>query len=194
VRRAAAITLFLLAFPGSPAIAAAAPPEEPSARPAPAPPPARAARRRDPPIGVALGAGIATAMIPLALGAMHTAGAVSDESRNAGLIVAGAGIALAPIAAHIVLGEWKRAAIFGAAPLAAEIATIAYLAARPDAVFKGTPVTRTAWGAIFSLDLFGAAIGLVDVMLAGERWQRRDLAIVPSVGQGRFGLALGGVL
>jgi hypothetical protein len=150
-------------------------------------------------------AGAATAFIPLVLGGVRAATASSPGARDIGYTVGGVGPALSPIVAHAVLGEWARAAAFGAPTVASEIGLSAYLAANPDAVFNGTVGSRTAFAIIFSVDLFGAAFGIVDVMMARERWLERqkkgssasllhDLTISPRVGGGQVGLALGGAL
>ncbi|MFT3775225.1 MAG: hypothetical protein QM820_58500 [Minicystis sp.] len=154
----------------------------------------------DPPVGIALATGAATALIPLALGATHTASVTSYPSRNAGFLVAGAGLALSPIIAHIVVGEYARAAAFGAAPIAAEIAMITLTSVNPNAVFAGTTVTRTTFGFLFSVGVFGAALGLVDVALARDRARDRlpkplrGLHLSPVIGGGGAGLSLGGTL
>ena len=178
---------FLLASMASPGRSFAAPPD--------------AAPSAAPPIALAITAGVATALIPLALGASHTAGAVSDASRDAGYVVAGAGFALAPVVAHVALGEWRRAAAFGAAPLAAELGIIALVSAFPDAVFHRTVGSRTAFALLFSVDVFAAALGLVDVMLAGDRARAARTApalggvtIVPSIGRDHGGILIGGRL
>jgi hypothetical protein len=165
-----------------------------------------AARSAEPPVEVAVIAGAATALVPMVLGAMHIAAqpqtAATDGPRNVGFAVSGVGPALAPIVAHAVLGEWKRAAVFGAIPVAAEIGLCAYLQAMPDAVFQGSKGSRLGFALIYSADLFGAALGMVDVMMARERARldRRGpdilgrVRLVPSVGPGRAGLVLGGTL
>lgn len=150
-------------------------------------------------MGIALATGAATALLPLAIGAMATANApvYAYGLRNSGYVVAGAGLVLAPIVAHIVVGEWKRAAAFGAAPFAAEIAMIALVSAKPDAVFSGNMLSRASFGLLFAVDAFGAALGLVDVALAGERARSRKLGgltIVPRVGGGQIGIVVGGTL
>jgi hypothetical protein len=194
VRRTASFPLLLLlAAAASPRSAAAAPPDPPD-------PP----RRADPPIGVAIVAGVATALFPVALGAMYTASAGSDGQRNVGYVVGGAGLSLSPLAAHAVLGEWERAAAFGAVPVASEIAMCALVTAQPDAVFHGTVLSRTSFGILYSFDVFGAAAGIVDVMVAAERrspdgkrsawWPLPHVTLAPSVGRTHAGLVLGGTL
>jgi hypothetical protein len=161
-----------------PARAAAAPPETP-----------------EPPVVLALGAGMATVMLPLVLGVTHTADATSDASRVTGLAVAGVGCALAPFVSHAVLGEYARGAAFSAVPLAAEIGVVSLVTAMPDAVFHGTQLSRTTFGILFSFDVFGAALGLIDVALAPERGRKHGgLTVVPSVGRGHAGILVGGTL
>ncbi len=180
----------------APRSAAAAPPEPPN-------PP-----RREPPVVVALLAGVATALFPLALGAMHTAGessnAPTDGPRNVGFAVAGAGFALSPFVAHVTLGEWDRAAAFAAAPVASELTICTLLTLQPDTVFHGTVGSRLTFGILFTADVLGAAVGLVDVMMAGERahpagkrasgWPLHGVTLAPAVGRGSEGIILGGTL
>ncbi len=194
MRRAACLALVLLllaaADPGSAAAAGPDPPDPP---------------RGDPPVTLALVAGMATAIVPLVLGALHTASASvnTDGPRDVGYAVGGVGPVLAPIVAHAVLGEWKRAAFFGAIPLAGEVGVCALIAAQPDAVFHGTTLSRTSFAVFYSLDIFGAALGLVDVMMARERLGggavrsakgAPSFVLAPSVGRGHAGLVLGGSL
>lgn len=162
MRRAASSLLLVLLAAVAPRSALAAPPDPLD------PPP-----RPEPPVVVALVAGVATALFPLALGAMHTAGAdpnaLTDGPRNVGFAVAGVGFALSPLAAHVALGEWDRAAAFAAVPVASEIAMSTLFAARPETVFHGTVGSRTTFALLFTADVLGAALGLVDVMMASER-------------------------
>jgi hypothetical protein len=193
VRRAARFALIALLVAAAPRSAAAAGPDPPD------PPHA------DPPVTLALLAGMATAVVPLVLGALHTASARTDTDgpRDVGYAVGGVGPVLAPIVAHAVLGEYKRAAVFGIAPMAGEIALCALMAAHPDAVFHGTTASRTSFAVFYSLDIFGAAFGLVDVMMVRERAgggaarsakAPLPLVLSPNVGRGHVGLVLGGSL
>lgn len=160
--------------------------------------------RAEPPVAVAVVSGAVTALVPMVLGVMHIAAQspTADGPRNVGFAVSGVGPALAPIVAHAVLGEWKRAAVFGAAPVAAEIGICAYVAAMPDSVFHGTKGSRTGFGLLYTAELLTSAVGLVDVMMARERARldRRGphilggLRVMPSVGPGHAGIVLGGTL
>jgi hypothetical protein len=150
--------------------------------------------------------GAATALVPVAIGATMADRGKDDPAKNAGLILAGGGLALSPFTAHAVNGEWKRAAAFSAVPVATEIAISIFLTARPDAVYQGTKVTRTVFGILFTADVFIAALGLVDASFAGDRKRERaSLApaksaapglryVSPTVAGGGFGLTLGGTL
>jgi hypothetical protein len=197
VRRSA--FFFAVALGGAlwPGRVAAAPPEGADASGPPAP---------EPPVALAVVAGVVTAFVPMVIGALHVANAptTTDGPRDVGYAVAGVGPALSPIIAHSVLGEWKRAAAFGAPTVASEIAVCAFVAIEPDGVFHGTVGSRTAFGLLFSADVFGAAIGIVDVMMARERWSPRgrraarapwrDVSFAPRIGRGQAGFVLGGTL
>jgi hypothetical protein len=142
-------------------------------------------------------------LLPLILGVTHTADSVSDPARDAGFAVAGVGCALAPFVSHVVLGEYARGAAFSAVPVAAELGVVALVTARPDAIFHGTQLSRTTFGVLFSFDVFGAALGLIDAAMAPERARalagggaRRPsgVTIVPSLGRGHAGILVGGTL
>jgi hypothetical protein len=160
----------------------------------------------EPPVAVAVVAGLATTLLPLVIGVGFVAGqgqtAATDGQRNVGFAVSGVGPALGPIVAHVVLGEWARAAAFGAAPVAAEVGLCAYVKAMPDSVFQGTAGTRLGFGLLYSADIFGAALGIVDVMMARERWRQErrgagvlgGLRVAPRVSADHVGIVVGGAL
>jgi hypothetical protein len=197
----------LLASLASVSSEAAADPIAPLAAPAPVAPVAAIASDDDDNSGLlAFVTGAVTALVPVAIGATMADRGKDDPAKNAGLIVAGAGVALSPFTAHAVAGEWKRAAAFSAVPVASEIAISILLSARPDAVYQGTKVTRTVFGILFTTNVFVAALGLVDASFAGDRQRERArLApaksaapslryVSPTVAGGGFGLTLGGTL
>lgn len=148
------------------------------------------ARPGEPPVLVAVAAGAVTAMIPVILGGTHAATGETLASKNVGLSVAGFGLALAPIISHVVVGEWKRAAAFGALPTATAIGAAVLLASRDDAVFDGTTLSRSTFGALFSLTVFSSALGVVDAALAGERARAPGLIVAPTLGKGHFGIGI----
>lgn len=150
--------------------------------------------------------GAVTALIPMAIGATIADRGKDDPAKNVGLLVAGAGLALSPFTAHAVAGEWKRGAAFSAVPVATEIAISVLLATRPDAVYHGDKASRTAFGILFTADVFIAALGLVDASFAGDRKRERAAHppaksaaprlryVAPTAPGGGFGLTLGGTL
>lgn len=159
-----------------------------------------AADTGEPPVGVALAAGAASALLPMTLGAMHTANAPvrAYGLRNVGYIVAGAGLVLAPIVSHVIVGEYKRAAAFGALPVAAQIAMTTLVAVKPDAIFSGNMGSRAAFGLTFAASAFNTAFALVDVALAGERARASaapkagSIGVAPMIGGGQIGMVAGG--
>jgi hypothetical protein len=188
VRRPASFALPLLLVATSPA-SAADPPDAPL--------------RAEPPVAIAVVAGIATALVPLIIGGMYIAAHQDDGPRDVGVAVSGVGAALSPIVAHAILGEWKRAAVFGALPVASEIGLSVFLATAPDSAFHGTQGTRTAFGLLYTADLFGAALSMVDVMMARDRARSGAIrsaggplrvVVSPAVGRGQAGIVLGGSL
>jgi hypothetical protein len=175
----------------------------PAAEAAPLAPLSDVPKGVDPPVATAVVASMATILVPLVIGVSFVTAqaqiAATDGLRNAGFAVSGVGPALAPIVGHVVLGEWGRAAAFGAPTVAAEIALSAYLAAMPDAAFQGTAGTRLGFGMIYTADLLGAAIGILDVMMVRERRRRGPgplggVHAIPVLGAGRAGIAVGGAL
>ena len=116
---------------------AAADPIAPLAAPAPVAPVTTTASDDDDSGLLAFVTGAATALVPVAIGATMADRGKDDPAKNAGLILAGGGLALSPFTAHAVNGEWKRAAVFSAVPVATEIAISIFLTARPDAVYQG---------------------------------------------------------
>ena len=194
MRRTALLLLASLSGAAWPKAAEAAPLAE--APPAEAPRPA-------PPVTIAVVAGMVTALVPLVIGVSFVAAqnqvAATDGLRNVGFAVSGVGPALAPIVGHVVLGEWGRAAAFGAPTVAAEVGLSVFMAAMPDGVFQGTPTSRTSFGLIYTADILGAAIGMVDVMMAHERARHgksplAGVRVIPTVSPGRAGLVVGGAL
>lgn len=186
----------------------AAPPGEGPLVPAPPPPDPRltaapAAPAEAPPAELAMMAGAGAAMIPITLGAVLTSSGTTDAAKDRGLAVVGAGFAIAPLVSHMVLGEWKRAAIFTAVPVLSEVGMIALFSSRSDAVFHGTELSRTTFGTLMCFDAFFSVLGVVDAALASSqnpkgRWgfgsRGRGVLVSPTVTAGRFGITVGGAL
>src|SRR5262245_50064231 len=106
--------------------------------------PARAAKPdSDPPVALSIAAGVATALVPLAVGGGMIASSGDGQTRIAGLMVLEAGLALAPIVSHAVAREGRRALLFGALPVASAAAMAVYTALTPDVLVDlGVPSHR----------------------------------------------------
>lgn len=148
----------------------------------------------EPSAGLALMTGAAAAMIPIALGAALMSSGSASAEKNLGFGIAGAGFVLAPIVSHAVLGEFRRAALFGALPALSEIGMVVVMAAREDAVFHGTTVSRTTFGALFCADVVFSMVGLIDAAMAGDRARGRGFTLAPSIAHDRIGLTAFGAL
>jgi hypothetical protein len=141
-------------------------------------------------------AGAASAMIPTILGAAMASGGTTDAEKDRGMAVIGAAFVLPPLVSHAVLGEWKRGTMFTIIPALSELGMVSLLASRSDAVFHGTMLSRTTFGALLCADIFFSALGVVDAALAGNqnpagRW---GVVIAPTVAANRVGITVGGPL
>src|SRR6185295_509359 len=107
-----------------------------------------------------------------------------------------AGLALAPIASHAIAGEFDRAAMFGAAPIAGVIGAALMIERAPVLLGHGQLEERRVLALCYGITLLSSAIGLFDTLNAGERQRERErsLAIAPWVSRDHFGVALGGWL
>lgn len=143
-----------------------------------------------------------TALVPIGIGAASMAHVTSLSNKNIGFVFAGAGLVVAPLLAHGVVGEWERGTWFCLPSLGAEAGMIAIAMARPDAVFEGTRLTRTFFVGLFTASLFTSAAGIVDAALVGDRSEgygtfgkhpARSIhitSIAPGAGDSPFGLTL----
>jgi hypothetical protein len=142
-----------------------------------------------------LGTGCGLMLASMAVGGGVAAGLDTERSRKTGMEILAGGLALAPLASHLVAGEWKRAAFFGGISLGlAAFTTVAV--ERTSAVVEGPSyVSRIPFGIAVASQVVFSTIGLIDSMMAGERARgRQRLALVPLVADGNLGLALGGAL
>lgn len=138
----------------------------------------------------ALGVGFATLAFPVGIGAVRTATGTTSGQKNAGFMIAGAGLALAPVSAHVVVGEIGRGVALGIPPAIGEMGIVSLFAANEDAAFHGSETTRTTFGALFTLAIVGAAVGLVDASLAGDRLPA--VSVTPRAGGAA--ISIGGAL
>jgi hypothetical protein len=183
----------VLAQPVSPAVS----PQAPSAAASPvaesaAPPPAPARRPRlRPSVAWSVIAGLATALVPMAIGGSLLP--YDDENlKHVGLYIMQAGFTLTPLVSHAVAGEWARGAVFAIPGVVAEVGMAAVLAVKPEVATYGEPASRVPFASFLGLSLLGAGAGIIDSFLAGERWDRHHLALMPTASADRLGLSLSG--
>jgi hypothetical protein len=145
----------------------------------------------DPTTGLVAGAAVLVASFTV--GATFLATAEGDNGpSNAGWMIMQSGFALAPLAAHGVLGEWGRGLAFSALPTATTAGTLALFEAQPGTILHGSlPQQRFLWG-LFGVGLASSVVGIVDATLAAPRIG--PVAIAPAIGPGHLGIELGGSL
>ena len=162
-------------------------------------PPADLPETPGPKVAWGLVAGTLTAMVPLAIGSGLYAESANDNHRKAATVTIAYGMTLAPIVSHLVVHEWKRAAIFGVVPLVCAFGVNALLELQPSATNYGSRGGRWAYGLLMSLNVVSAGIGIIDTLGARLRYEDRLAAErrvaripvlpAPIVTQGGGGLA-----
>ncbi|HEY2746819.1 MAG TPA: hypothetical protein VGL86_19455 [Polyangia bacterium] len=146
----------------------------------------------EPPVGLAVGTGTGVALVTMLAGGVLYATNNDNGLRRTAAYVAFSGLLVAPIAAHLVVREYKRAAIFAALPLAAFVANAAVFAVDPQVTTYGSASTRVTFGIALTAATVGATVGLADCFGAGERWHRRHrVMLAPAIGPSTAGVALG---
>ena len=111
----------------------------------------------------AFAAGAAALAMPLAIGGVRMASTTrGDGWKNRGWLIAGAGLSLAPVAAHLAVRSYDRAALFGAVPAAATIGLGVEVAVNPNALYDGDTGSRTLFAFLFSGTLIVSALGVLD--------------------------------
>jgi hypothetical protein len=152
------------------------------------------ARAADPDPALAFVAGAAISLAGFVAGSTVLATGGDDSGRsNAGWLVIEGGLALAPLAAHGVTGEWGRGAAFTAAPAAMLAGTATLFGLEPGTVDHGTlPQQRVMW-ALFGAAIVSSMAGVVDAMFALDR-RRAGVHVAPAVGVGQLGVQIRGVL
>jgi hypothetical protein len=139
---------------------------------------AASADEREPPVAVAVGAGTGIALVPLLAGAVLWSSSQDDDLHRTGMLVAMAGLTAAPVVAHLVVREYKRALIFAALPLAGLIANIIVMEVEPQVTTYGNPETRVSFGIALSAGIVGATVGIADTFAAPDRWRRAHAGTV----------------
>ena len=151
-----------------------------------------AAEENPPPTAWATVGGAATALVPVAVGGALFAGSDDDGVHRASIYLMMAGLTVAPALSHLLVREYKRAAVFAALPLAALITNTILFQIEPDVTTYGSPEGRTVYGVALAAGVLGAVVGLGDTFGATDRWRARHPIVMPTVGSGSVGLALGG--
>jgi hypothetical protein len=147
----------------------------------------------DPPIAGAALAGIATLVLPLAVGTSILAQGDALDHPQLSFHVIDAGFALAPLVTHAILGEGRRGLFFSAISAGLALSTSLFLENSPDLIQHGEVATRVPFAVLFSLALFSSGIGVGDCFFARDRAASARVALVPMRADGALGLGLGGV-
>jgi hypothetical protein len=144
-----------------------------------------------------LGVGVATALVPAAVGASLYSAGDDFQSKHAGVYLLCGGLALAPVASHLIAREYGRALLFGALPLASMAGMVGLVESHPDVLFEGDVPRRVLFAVLISVDVLASTIGLADSLggpdRARARRRRAAFGVVPTVGAHTAGLSLGGV-
>jgi hypothetical protein len=127
----------------------------------------------EPRVGLGMGTGVALAVAPMIASGVIFADHDDVAGRQAALWVGLAGLTVAPAAGHLIVREWKRAALFTIAPFVGSALTMSMVYAYPDLLDHGTAPVRVTFGFGLSLAVVGAAVGLADLPGASDRWRRR---------------------
>jgi hypothetical protein len=157
---------------------------------------AETAEPSEPPVLASMVAGAGIALGSLAVGGAELAEHESQASRKPGAYTILYGLSLSPIVSHAIVGEWARAALFGAVPLATALSATALIEASPSLLVEGGLGSRRVLTLCYTLVLLSSAVGLYDSMQAGERARSRvqRVAVAPLLGRGEVGVAVGGQL
>lgn len=124
-------------------------------------------------------AGMATALVPLAVGGAFFAGTDDTTKRRDAIVGMLSGLALAPIVSHLVAKEWARAGIFGAIPVACVVGMSVLLEIHPSANLFAQPADRLSFGLLISLATLSSGIGLLDTLGAVRRADQKKRARSP---------------
>lgn len=146
----------------------------------------------EPPVVASVAIGASIAFGALTVGGIELATHDRIATRRAGAYTMLYGFVLAPIASHVIAGEWSRAALFGAIPLAAALSATVMIESSPTLLTDGSIAQRRALTVCYTLDLLAAAVGLYDSMHAGDRARERRVSIAPLVGRSELGVMVGG--
>ncbi|MGZ3438036.1 MAG: hypothetical protein ACXVDD_00885 [Polyangia bacterium] len=147
---------------------------------------------REPPVAAAIGTGGGVAFVTMLAGSLLFGSTPDDGLHRTGVYVAMAGLTLAPAVAHLMVKEYKRAAIFSALPLAMLVVNTVVMQIDPQVTTLGSPETRVTLGVALTAAVLGATVGLVDLFGASDRWRaRHPLMVAPAIVPGGGGASLG---
>ena len=159
----------------------------------------------EPPVVWSVVSGAVAAMIPLAVGGglMAQSNSTQDRQRRTGLDLIVSGFALAPIVSHLVGREWKRAAIFGTVSLVLAGIAIGTVEWKDGDISLSSIEAKNVFGAAVTATIIVAAAGVIDSLMAGDRWRdrqkrrgkplQRSAFFSPTIGSQQGGLVVGGI-
>jgi hypothetical protein len=113
--------------------------------------------------GIAIGGGA------FGVGSALVASQDSLSGKHFGLGVSHTGLALAPLFAHGVVGEWGRGALFAVPPTLGGASMAVLLASSPRAPIRSTNGDHRLYPIPILVSVVGAAIGVFDAALVDER-------------------------
>jgi len=143
----------------------------------------------------ALFAGAATIVVPLSIGSALVANGADLHMENLGVGIMEGGLVLAPLVTHLVTGETKRGLAFSAVPAFFAAGTATLFAFVPDTIEGGKLHIQYTFAATFIGCFLGSTIGVVDGLFAPVRARdRARVTVLPMIGRGQTGLAIGGAL
>jgi hypothetical protein len=130
---------------------------------------APAAPRPEPRGPTALLTGLSIAGTSFGLAGFMLATDAGLPVKHGGLAVLHGGLTLAPLAAHGVVGEWGRGAVFAIAPALGGIGMAALLSERPEAPVVGKNKSHRIYPVLITASVVGSAVGIFDAALVDER-------------------------
>ena len=149
------------------------------------------ARADEPPEGLAVAAGTATALVPFGIASLMMAHEGGTADPRAGVIVLSSGLALAPVVGHLIVREWGRAGLLGALGAAGAGGMIGLFEAEPRTFRRGDKVTRMVAGALLAYLLATSTFGILDCLYANER---SPVSVVPAFDGRSASLSIAGAL
>jgi hypothetical protein len=148
------------------------------------------ARAEEPDPAAAVVAGGAALFAGFVAGGTVIAVSGNAGAREAGWLGLESGFVLAPLAAHAMVGEWGRGALFAAVPAVTTLSTLPVFFEQPDAVDHGSLEEQRVMWALFVGGLGVAVAGVIDAATAPSRGVR----VTPILSRDSAGLVFGGAL